>query len=157
MIANRMKPVLFALALAGAFASAALARDPSPNFNSGEKGYRGHHYGHGHHGRRGQLKLFSDQRLGGASRVVSVPPNRTAEGGSFASSSYSDSFSGSSFVYIDGERAAYSIVATQPQAGPYIAPKAKIIDVTEASAQGNFNPVNGCSYEMGVCVIRGER
>lgn len=157
MIANRMKPVLFALALSGALASAALARDPSPDFNNSDTGYRGHHYGHGHHGRRGQLKLFSDQRLGGASRVISAPRNRTAEGGSFAPSSYSDSFSGSSFLYIDGARAAYSIVAAQPPAGPYIAPKAKIIDVAETSGQGNFNPVNGCSYEMGVCVIRGER
>ncbi len=157
MTANRMKPVLFALALSGAFASAALARDLSPDFNSSDRGYRGHHYGHGHHGRRGQLKLFSDQRLGGASRIVSVSRDRSAESRSFTTSSYSGSVSGSTFFYVDGDRVVYSSFATPSSAGPSIAPKARIIDVTEASAQGNFEPVNGCSYEAGVCVIRGER
>ncbi len=157
MIANRMKPVLVAAALVGALASAALARDPSPDFNSSNNGYRGHHYGHGHHGRRGQLKLFSDQRLGGASRVVSGSRDRSAESGSFVTPSYVGSVSGSSFFYVDGDRTVYSTFATPSTTGPYIAPTAKIIDVTEASARGSFNPVNGCSYEMGVCVIRGER
>ena len=70
MIANRMKPVLFAAALIAAVASVASARDRSPDHGNAAPGYHGHHPGHGHQGRPGRLKWFSDQRLGGASRVV---------------------------------------------------------------------------------------
>lgn len=154
MIANRMKPVLFALALVSACASTALARDPSPDFNSGDTGYRGHHVG------RGQLKLFSDQRLGGASRVVSSTRNSRPDTGSIQALSSFATVSGSSIIYSDGYREIYVGQYTpEPlRSGlSYPAPKAKIITVTEELANGNFQPVNGCSYEMGVCVIRGER
>lgn len=160
MIANRMKPVLFALALVSACASTALARDPSPDFNSGDKGYRGHHYGHGHHGRRGQLKLFSDQRLGGASRVVSSTRNVSPDSGSIQTLGSFATVSGSSIIYADGHREIYvgQYASEPPRSGlSYPAPKAKIITVTQELANGNFQAVNGCSYEMGVCVIRGER
>lgn len=160
MIANRMKPVLFALALSSAFASAALARDPFPDFNSSDTGYRDHHDGHGHHGRRGQLKLFSDQRLGGASRVVSSTRNSRPDSGSIQALGTFATVSGSSIIYADGYREIYvSEYAAEPSRSglSYPAPKAKIITVTEELANGNFQPVNGCSYEMGVCVIRGEK
>jgi hypothetical protein len=160
MIANRMKPVLFALTLSGAFASAASARDRSPDFNSGETGYRGHYYGHGHHGRRGQLKLFSDQRLGGASRVVSSARNSRPDKGSIQTLGSFATVSGSSIIYTDGYREIYvGEYASEPSRSglSYPAPKAKIITVTEELANGNFRPINGCSYEMDVCVIRGEK
>ena len=41
--------------------------------------------------------------------------------------------------------------------GPQLAPKAKVIDVESEPPGGFFNPRNACSYEMGVCVIRGDR
>ena len=158
MTANRMKPVLFALALVNAFASAALARDPSPDFNSGDKGYRGHHYGHGHHGRRGYLKRLSDERPGGASRIVSR--NSSTDSGSIQTLGSFATVSGTSIIYADGYREIYvgQHETEPPRSGlSYPAPKAKIITITEELANGNFQPVNGCSYEMGVCVIRGER
>lgn len=160
MIANRMKPVLFAAALVSAFASAALARDPSPDFNSSERSYRGHHYGHGHPGRRGQLKLFSDQRLGGASRVVSSRRSSGSQQASIRTLGSVATVSGTSIIYSDGFRETYfgQYGPEQDRTGlSYPAPKAKIITVTEELADGNFRPVNGCSYEMGVCVIRGEK
>lgn len=158
MIANRMKPVLFALALSGAFASAALARDPSPDFNSSDKGYRGHNYGHRHHGGRGYLKHLSDERLGGASRIVSR--NSSTDSGSIQALGSFATVSGSSIIYADGYREIYvgQYAPEPPRSGlSYPAPNAKIITVTEELANGNFQPVNGCSYEMDVCVIRGER
>jgi hypothetical protein len=68
--------------------------------------------------------------------------------------------SGTSIIYSDGYREIYLGRDTpeQDRSGlSYPAPGAKIITVTEELANGNFKPVNGCSYEMGVCVIRGEK
>lgn len=160
MTANRIKSVVFAAALVSAFSSMAFARDGSPDFNSSDAGYRGHYYGHGHHGRRGQLKLFSDQRLGGASRVVSSRRNSRPDTGSIQALGSFATVSGSSIIYTDGYREiCVGEYASEPSRSglSYPAPKAKIITVTEELANGNFQPVNGCSYEMGVCVIRGEK
>jgi len=160
MIANRMKPVLFAAALVGAFASGVLARDGSPDFNSGDTGYRGHDYGHGHYGRRGHLKRISDRHLGGASRIVSSTRNSRPDAGSIQTLGSFVTVSGTSIIYSDGYRETYvgQYAPEPPRSGlSYPAPKAKIITVTEELANGNFQPVNGCAYEMGVCVIRGGR
>ncbi|MGA1833085.1 MULTISPECIES: hypothetical protein [Rhizobium] len=160
MIADRMKPVLFAVALVSASASIATARDPSPDFNSSQNGYRGHHYGHGHHGRRGELKLFSDQRLGGASRVVSSTRSSRFDTGSIQQLGSYATVSGTSIIYSNGYREIYvGQYASEPSRPTlsYPAPKAKIITVTQELADGSFRPVSGCSYEMGVCVIRGDR
>lgn len=159
MIANRMKPALFAAALFSILAPATFARDHSPDFNSSDTGYRGHYYGHGHHGRRGQLKLFSNQRLGGASRVVSSQRNSGPDNGSIRRVGSFATVSSTSIIYSDGYRETYfgQYASESPRRGlSYPAPKAKIITVTEELANGNFQPVNGCSYEMGVCVIRGK-
>jgi hypothetical protein len=172
MIANRMKPVLFAAALAASLTSVATARDQGPQTGDFNSSHGGPYYpGYGYHGHRGQLKLFSDQRLGGASRVVTASSNDSIDDGSVVSPAYSGSryaggdyygavsyggsVSGSAFVYINGSRTVYADFAAPQTDGPYIAPKAKIIDVTEASAQDSFKPIDGCSYEKGVCVIRG--
>lgn len=42
-----------------------------------------------------------------------------------------------------------------PIGGPQLAPRAKVIDVE--SDIGLLAPRNACSYEAGVCVIRGDR
>jgi hypothetical protein len=160
MIANRIKPVLFAVALVSAAATAALARDPSPDFNSSDTGYRGHHDGSGHHGRRGYLKRLSDQRLGGASRIVSSTRNSGPDSGSVQTLGSFATVSGTSIIYSDGYRETYvgQYAPEPPRSGlSYPAPKAKIITVTQELADGSFKPVDGCSYEMGVCVIRGEK
>lgn len=68
--------------------------------------------------------------------------------------------SGSSIIYSNGDRQIYlGQYASEPRRPDlsYLAPKAKIITVTEELANGSFKPVDGCSYEMGVCVIRGNR
>lgn len=155
MIANRMKTVLLAT-LAAAFASAACARDHGPQPEAFGSGHDGYNSGYNHHGRRGQLKLFSDQRLGGASRVVTATQNVPADGGSVVSPGSFGTVSGSTFFYVDGDRTVYSTFATPVSGRPRLAPKAKVIDVTEELVEGSFKPVNGCSYEMGVCVIRGK-
>ncbi len=162
MIANRMKPVLFAAALACSLAAVATARDVSPDFNSSDKGYRGHHFGHGHHGHRGHLKRISGETLGGAARIVSSRRDAGSQSPSQSPSIHTlGSFatvSGSSIIYSGGYREIYlGQYASEPQRPSlsYLAPKAKIITVTEELADGNFKPVDGCSYEMGVCVIRG--
>ncbi len=160
MIANRMKPVLFAAALAGAFVSTALARDPSPDFNSSNGFSGGHHSGHGHHGRPERLRRISDQHLGGASRAVSSTRNTRSEQASIQTLGTFATMSGTSIIYSDGYREIYlgrDTPELDRSGRSYPAPRAKIITVTEELANGNFKPVNGCSYEMGVCVIRGEK
>lgn len=160
MIANRMKPVLFAVALFSAFAPAALARDRSPDFNSSHGGNRGYHHGHGHHAPHGELKLFSDQRLGGASRIVSSRRDGSFNTGSVQRLGSFATVSGTSIIYSNGYREIYvGQYASQPTRPTlsYPAPKAKIITVTQELADSSFKPVDGCSYEMGVCVIRGEK
>jgi hypothetical protein len=55
-------------------------------------------------------------------------------------------------------RDSYGWGPQAPEQGPALAPRAKIIDVEQAMASGNaFAPRNACSYENGVCVIRGDR
>jgi hypothetical protein len=153
MIANRLTSVSLAIALSAAFASAAVARDRGPHH---APGYHGHH--HGHHYGRNRLRILSDGALGGASRVATVKRNVRSNAGSVTSpGSYSVAV-GSTVFYSDGYRAIYldqrGLAAERP-ALSYPAPKAKIIHVTEELAGGSFRPTDGCSYEMGVCVIRG--
>ncbi|AYD02814.1 hypothetical protein [Neorhizobium sp. NCHU2750] len=160
MIANHMKPVLFAAALAAAFASAVEARDRWPEGGGSRPGYHGgHHYGYGHHGRRGDLKILNARVLGNPARAVAAGPDLQRNQGSIVTTGSSGVVSGSTMFYVDGGRIIYSGDGMAPPATekPYLAPKAKIIDVTEELAQGSFKPVDGCSYEMGVCVIRGDK
>lgn len=156
MIANRMKPVLFAAALACTSSAAAVGRD----FNSSDTGYRGHHFGHGHHGHLKQLKRISGETLGGAARIVSSTRDTSSRAPSMQALGSFATVSGSSIIYSNGYRQIYlGQYASEPRRPDlsYLAPKAKIITVTEELANGSFKPVDGCSYEMGVCVIRGNR
>lgn len=69
-------------------------------------------------------------------------------------------------VVRNASRSIYLLRSYQPTAfiGPvlsgetqYVAPKAKIIDVTSELRGAALAPFNGCSWESGVCVIRGGR
>jgi hypothetical protein len=158
MIANRMKPVLLAAAFIAAFASTASARDRLPGDGRPGFGHHERHRGHGHHGRRGDLPLLSDHRLGGASRAVSSTSQRRYSSSSINTFAPIGVVSGSSIFYSDGYREIYlepGTTGTRPPAARNIAPKAKVIDVTQEVVDGSFRPVNGCVHEMGVCVIRG--
>lgn len=157
MIANRMKPLLFAAALAASLSSAASASDNALSAGAAREGYHGHHSGNGRPDHVRQIRRFSDHTLGGISRATSGTSRDAGGRSSFATPGFSGSNSRSAILYLDDDRIIYSAAASQQPTGPYLAPKTKIIDVAEATAQGNFAPVNGCSYEMGVCVIRGEK
>lgn len=152
MIADRMKPVLFAAALAVAFVDistpAAFARD---GFNSG-------HHGHHHFGKRNRLKWLSDETLGSPTRATASRSSRR-ETSSVRNLSSFGIATGSSIIFSDGYQAIYIDRfggETGRPARPAIAPKAKIIHVTDDLVQNSFKPVNGCTFERGVCVIRGK-
>jgi hypothetical protein len=111
----------------------------------------GHHHGGVYIPRRNRLSLLSPRSLGGSSRVVSVRqaldrPARSPEP-TYGDLAYYDATA--SIAYLDrGDAAA-------DRAPSHVAPKAKIIHVTQELADGSFKATNGCSYEVGVCVIRG--
>lgn len=147
MIANRLTPVLAATALLALLATGASARDRSPGHGHGAPGYHGPHHGHGHHFGRNRLNMLSDRSLGGASRVVTASRSRGSERGSIGF------VSGSVIFYSDG--GYWGSDAGQDNTMTP-APRAKIIDVNQAMTDQSFAATNGCTFEMGVCVIRGK-
>jgi hypothetical protein len=158
MIANRMKPALVAAALLAALATDTLARDRWQGYGHASGGHYGNYHGHGGHFGRNRLSMLSDRSLGGASRVSTSGRAGSAERGSIRRLGQIGIVSGGSVSYIDGSL-DISLDPSYPgedaSKATYIAPRAKVIDVTEAMAAGNFTAVNGCAYEMGVCIIRG--
>lgn len=161
MTANRMKIVVLASALSLLCAAGASAeqrwRAPAPHAHHGIS--RGHHASHdnrhygNHHGRHayrtrhGRLPLLSGQSLGGASRVVSVRRPTASVSGSLTDYG--------SYGYLDGTTLVYGTAPSADAAFFRPAPKAKIIHVTQEAADGSIRVEDGCSYEKGVCVIRG--
>lgn len=153
MIANRMKPVLLAAALAmsvvGVSAPAAFARD---GFHSG-------HHGNGEFGKRNRLAWLSGKTLGSPARATASRSDTYRKSSSVRNFSSFRIVRGSSIIFSDGYYAIYldrfGRYATRP-AHPVIAPKAKVINVTDEVVEKGFKPVNGCTFEQGVCVIRGK-
>jgi hypothetical protein len=159
MIANRIKPVVLAAAFVSALVSGASARDHSSGHRHHDPAYRHlERPAHGHHFRRGQLKLISGRSLGGASRIVTATNDTRSKTGSFVETGAYSSLAGSTVYYDDGSRAIYVDRYRGPargQALSYPAPRAKVINVMEELPDGSIRTIDGCSYEMGVCVIRG--
>jgi hypothetical protein len=154
MIANRMTPVFVATALLAILATDTSARDRwSGHGASGHYGNYGHYSGHGHHFGRNRLNMLSDRSLGGASRVVTASGYGSAERGSIRRYGSIGYISGGAIFYSDG---GYWGSEDEQDRTMIPAPKAKVIDVNQAMADGNFAATNGCAFEMGVCVIRGK-
>ncbi|SFB25176.1 hypothetical protein SAMN03159496_02542 [Rhizobium sp. NFR07] len=145
MIANRIKPALVATALLALLATGASARDRWPGYGHGAPGYHGSHHGHGHghHYGHNRLNMLSDRSLGGASRVVTASKSRGSGSGSIGF------VSGGVVFYSDGGYWGEQDRTMIP------APTAKIIDVNQAMADHSFAATNDCTFEVGVCVIRG--
>lgn len=158
MIANRMKPVLVAATLLAALATDTLARDRWSAYGHASGGYHANHPGHGGHFGRNRLSMLSDRSLGGASRVVTSGRDSSAQRGSIRRLGQVGIVSGGSVFYSNGS-VEISLDPSYPgedrSEATYIAPNAKVIDVNQAMAAGSFKAVNGCAYEMGVCMIRG--
>lgn len=133
MIANRMKPLLVAgMMLAAAFSS------PS---HAGER----RDYGRWHY-------LSAPA---GAFVYNSDPAAFVSKSGIF-SGTFDVIRTPSHSVYL--LRGYATATFTSPQLAPAataISPALKIVDVAEEASHDFFAPISGCSYESGVCVIRG--
>lgn len=106
----------------------------SPQISSAEGGYNSSRHGGGYH-------HFKPRPSGGYTNPVS----RIRGVGTFSSSSWA----------LDLDRLLEGSVTRYLSAGPELAPKAKIIHVDSTLSAKSWEPRNACSYEAGVCVIRG--
>jgi hypothetical protein len=164
MITIRIKPLVIAAAALAAFASVAAAADRGHHFRGDSD--RGYDRGHRH-------QFVENNRW---DRQGDGRRNRPAEirrmTGSYASGRYeqgSSSFTRGLDTYA-GSVQAYSIPGNgtyfvrddvywpqQERRSASLAPKAKIIDVEQEMGGNAFASSKACSFEAGVCVIRGGR
>lgn len=167
MIANRMKPALAALALAAAFASiatpGAYARDRHDD-NRGSKwgdnkwGDRGHGYQRVDNSRRDRQGDGRRNRPAEIDRGLGSAPSG-GRGNSSSPAERGNAFGGNLETYVlDGNGILFDrdyLERSLTGSIVVLAPKAKIIDVRSALIEGAHDAIDGCSYEVRVCVIRG--
>jgi hypothetical protein len=137
MTANRMKPVLAALLLAGLASAAQAEGISSRTYTRGD-----HHHHRGDEARSVRIDIRRD--FGGRSIVA---PRRA--GNFYGGSIEAYSVRGHGIYFLRDERWADPALKT---AG--LAPKAKIIDVDKVM-DGNVFASSACAFEAGVCIIRG--
>ena len=147
MIANRMKPVFAALALAAALGSSVEAADRHRDRGHGYhrvENSRWDRQGDGRHNRPAEI-----DRMIGINKSIAHVRRRHHFG----------DFYGGSVVGYDvrgvGRYVSRDLYwASDIRTGVMPAPKAKIIDV-ETEMGGNAFASRACAFEAGVCVIRG--
>jgi hypothetical protein len=171
MIAIRLPSILFATALVAIAAGSAEARDRlAPRSESHHhrqhavENNRWDRHGDGRHNRPSELSRSSRLAAGNDTGRGGYHGNRSRDvyGNSISIIGGLGTYVGNLDVTRDRGNGIYFMrdgYGWAPQAqdpAAVLAPKAKIIDVEQAMASGNpFAPRNACSYENGVCVIRG--
>ncbi|TWF50256.1 hypothetical protein [Neorhizobium alkalisoli] len=180
MIANRMKSVLVAAAIFAAFTVTAEAGD---GFRHGGRGHNGGHSngphrvissdfrgatlsGNHHRSRFVENRRFDRQgdghygRNGSVTRTVRSEQPSGFNGNSRSFFRQRDTYVGALQAYSIPGNGTYFVrdddywPAPQRRANP-IAPRAKIIDVEQAMGGNAVASATACSFEAGVCVIRG--
>jgi hypothetical protein len=168
MIANRWKPVVLSLALLAGFASSAAA----------ESRWR-HGHGDRHHSNRIELRgeilsgrhryhyvenrRWDRQGDGRRNRPAEIRrANGYAAGSIVRRQQIGGYYGGSIEAYPVRGNGVYSLGDNEywpasPAPRAYLAPRAKIIDVVGDMRARPLSGRNACSYEHGVCVIRGGR
>jgi hypothetical protein len=160
MIGIRIKPLVIAAAALAALASVASAADRR---HHGERGYeRGHRHqfvennrwdrqGDGRRNRPSEIRRMTGSYAPGRYQQGSSSFTRGLDTYAGSVQAYSIPGNGTYFVRDDG-------YWPQPERrSAALAPKAKIIDVEQEMGGNAFASAKACSFEAGVCVIRGGR
>lgn len=173
MIANRLKPVLFCVALLGGLASVAHAENPRrhghgdahPHRVSADfrrevtiVRHRSHFVENNRWDRQGDGRRNRPAEI---DRATAFPGGAVVRQGAIVRQGEIDGYYGGDlYAYAERGNGVYFLRDGDDWQGREEArimplPKAKIIDV-EDSLRGNSSVAgNGCSFEHGVCVIRG--
>jgi hypothetical protein len=145
MTANRMKPVLVAAALAAALSSVASAGD-----RYGDRWDRDHRH-------RVENSRIDRQGDGRRNRSAEIDRRENSDGSITHVRRPGNFYGGTTEAYSIRGVGNYFLRDYMPASATgrvVLAPKAKIIDV-EAEMDGNAFASRACSFEAGVCVIRG--
>nr|WP_325265509.1 hypothetical protein [uncultured Rhizobium sp.] len=164
MISHRIKPLVIAAAVLAAFASVASAADRRHH----HQGYADRGYDRGHRHQFVKNNRWDRQGDGRRNRPAEINRiTRTYASGRFdrGSSSFTrgiDTYAGSIQAYSVPGNGTYFVRddiywPQQERRSLALAPKAKVIDVAQEMGGNAVASNKSCSFEAGVCVIRGGR